>query len=204
MYTTLPDFDRLFQEGRNIRLHGNRFIQIDVGVSHRVHIWSDVLPMAQERPAIHHDHNYGFSSTVLAGELLNITYRIAQTIQLSLPDARFPYEPKQAYNQRCFDIYHVDGNHGTLIPTYKAALLKVDNIDYYRRGGNYRMWRKQIHATSYVGHAITCVTPESRSDNPIRVFVPHGVNPDNRFRRDQYSAELLWDKVKLVYSSIHN
>src|SRR5690606_12254802 len=75
----------LRRHGQNIRVHGNRFIQIDLegpGPQYRwgderVHIWSDLVPLAQRYGTPIHDHVFGFHSRILAGTLIDIRYKVA-------------------------------------------------------------------------------------------------------------------------------
>jgi hypothetical protein len=189
----LPSLEALRGNGRNIRLHGNRFIQIDYAGG-RIHIWSDLLPTAQVRPAPIHDHDYGFYSRVLSGQLINVTYRIAQTI-------RWDGDLK-LYNEMAYDIWHVDRAAATLVPTDKSCILKVLDMRYNRRGDAYRMWSEQLHATAYIGHAITFCTPEATKVKNVRVMVPHRCLPDNNFSRTDYNERGLWGFVEEIYNGI--
>jgi hypothetical protein len=193
-FRTLPPFNWLYRHGENIRLHGNRFIQIDLSKEVRIHIWSDILPIAQERPAPIHDHAYSFTSHIVSGQLINVQYRISETVSS-------PFSMKLC-NEMAYDIWTVSADKNILEKTPKTAILKPNGIDYYRRGGEYRMWPKMIHAAAYVGHAITVCSVSPPGPGAVRVFIPHNSTPDNVYRRDKYSADYLWDLVDMVYQAL--
>lgn len=188
----LPTFDEVYRQGQNIRLHGNRFIQVDMLPLVRMHFWSDLIPRAQQRPAPIHSHDYGFESTILSGQLLNIIYRVTET-------GRQPHATSNI--QLMYDIYTVDRDNGLLVPNALTCVLKAHHIEYYRAGMSYRMRMGQIHGTAYIGHAITVLHAEPRQPFEIQVFVPKGVEPDNDYRRDQIPADQLWEIVREIYNS---
>lgn len=195
MINYLPSFDELYRQGQNIRIHGNRFIQIDMGSRCRIHIWSDIVPRGQDIPSVVHDHDYDFKSTILSGQLVNVLYRVAGTFD------KTDYRVKGG--EACLDIWNVDRERGLLVKTPKCCVLKVLEVLYYRRGMSYSMYKGQIHATAYLGHAITCIEADDPKKYAIRVFVPQNVDPDNEFRRNKYPEDYLWDVVRGVYRGIN-
>lgn len=191
---TLPRFDVLRRNGRNIRLHGNRFIQIDLGPGVRMHVWSDILPMAQVLPAPIHTHDYDFSSRILSGWLVNVRFTQAHTY----PSTVTPNDGSERYH----DLYQVDRAAGILIPRNLTVELTIKDVVSYRTGNHYHMKWPEIHATSYIGHAITCIIAGQPTSSPPVVFLPQGISPDNEYRRDKYAEDYLWDLVAEVYRSI--
>ncbi len=68
-------FENLRDVGKNIRVHGNGFIQIDISSLTRVHVFGHPLIPRQLTPTPIHDHRFGFHSMVLAGCLVNVDWK---------------------------------------------------------------------------------------------------------------------------------
>lgn len=69
-------FEDLQLVGRNIRVHGNGFIQIDVSPSQRVHVFGHPSIPRQRFPTPVHSHRFGFYSVVLRGCLVNVDWKL--------------------------------------------------------------------------------------------------------------------------------
>jgi hypothetical protein len=72
-------FDDICLAGRNIRVHGNGFIQIDMGPKTRVHVFGHPAIPRQRHATMIHDHRFGFHSLVVAGCLINVDWRFHNT-----------------------------------------------------------------------------------------------------------------------------
>lgn len=195
--TPKPDLlkiDELRRQGSNIRLHGNRFIQIDLpGDMNRVHVWSDIIPVAQRRNSQWHDHTFGFRSEILAGTLINTVYAIF---------AGASYQPWRA-------VPRGEGADTQLIRAGNCCDLVPCDPELYHAagefGGIYTVPPGTVHATSYIGFAVTHMVKLTgrrfTGEGPF-VYCPIGYEPDNDFNRYKYPAEQLWEIVAEVLKQV--
>lgn len=198
----LLSFDELRAVGRDIRLHGNRFLQIDLDPAgrQRLHLWSDVLPSAQACPTPWHDHVFDFTSVVLSGELVDVRYKVypafASTSRRRLTYARYRSELRNGQDTQLIPVADVP-----------ECLLFPERVQHFKRGDRYRCAAGEIHASGYVGHAVTLFTkmPNDESarypEYPV-VFCPVGRQPDNSYDRYEYGEERLWNIVGHVLREI--
>lgn len=185
----LLDFDYLFSVGRDIRLHGNRFIQIDLeGKMERVHLWSDILPVAQKRASPWHDHTFGFESEILAGTLINIFYVLY---------AGSDFRPWRAVPR--------EGANTLLVKAERTCNLTPTGADVYTKGHHYTVPVGVVHTTSYVGFAVTHMTklsgPRFTEAGPF-VYCPAAYLPDNTYGRYMYSQAHLWELVREILKQV--
>lgn len=184
----LMDIDWLRGNGRELRLHGNRFLQLDVGPKQRVHLWSDLLPVAQRYPTWIHDHVFDFNSVVLAGQLIDVRYDVREAREWDEPSTtRYRmYVGQRRHKQDTLLVPQDDQRYVVL----------TDNAIALGRGHRYLCSAGVFHASTYVGHAMTLFTKhhDAAPDRtlPPRVLCPVGHLPDNEYNRYQYSQEDLW------------
>lgn len=69
------DINFLKANHKDIYFFGLGFIQIKIDDVHRVHVYTDKLPMTQTEEEIH-NHRYGFTSLILKGTLQQWTYEV--------------------------------------------------------------------------------------------------------------------------------
>lgn len=184
------DIDWLKNNTKNIRLHGNKFIQLDIDGSDkdRIHIWSDQLPVAQTYSTQIHNHNFKFKSTILSGHLIEAQYNHFDSIVFTNCETYYAWEAR-----------HIDYQNTDLHNTGKKYYVNVFKTYSYLKGDSYERINLGYHATTCIGHAITHMEkfgPVSESNHHLpRVLVPEGKEPDNVFSRYKFSEEYLWALV---------
>lgn len=197
----LLDFRVLRSRGRNIRLHGNRFIQIDLDDRSLecVHVWHEgLLPLAQRTPSPIHDHVFEFRSTVLAGTLVNCEFKVDRV--------HFSGWRPMAADGRYYHVYAGVRRH-----EQDTQLVRADDHEYlvqsmgalvYARQAEYAMPARMFHASVAVGYAITHFRrgAAEQGGQPY-VLVPIGLQPDNEFDR-YHHREVLWGKVREIYHQL--
>lgn len=195
---SLLDFLVLRSRGRNIRVHGNRFLQIDLDDRslERVHVWHEgLLPLAQRAPSPIHDHVFSFRSTVLAGTLVNCEFKVDNTYfgDSKIRDGRFYhlYEGRRRHEQ---DTQLVRVDEGTYLAQSMGALV-------HARHAEYAVPARAFHASVAVGYAITHFRREPNGEGQPYVLVPVGLEPDNEFNRYQHGGR-LWDVVREIYRQL--
>lgn len=196
-------FDWLRGHATNLRLHGNRFLQMDLDLKgdERLHVWSDYVPFAQAYPTLIHDHAFSFYSEVLAGTLINVDYVDVSgtTATTTSGDVYDVYEPAP---RKLSDT--------ALMATGKQVRLACyDNqemVQVLRPGDKYSVSAGLFHATTYLGFAVTLMRkvppdPEATPPKP-RVCCPVGRVPDNNFSRYQYDDAYLWSAVRATLAMV--
>lgn len=194
----LLSFKALYARGRNIRLHGNRFLQIDLtdDSSERVHLWHEgLLPLAQRAPAPIHDHIFSFRSTVLAGALANCEFKVDRV-------------EHSASRNKGVGRYHVYA--GVRRHAQDTQLVRADDHEYlaqpmgalvHARHAEYAVPARAFHASVAVGYAITHFTRGAARGGQPYVLVPVGLEPDNEFNRYHHGGR-LWDIVREIYRQL--
>jgi len=192
----LYDVKDFMLTGRNIRVHGNGFIQVDLPENKRLHVWGHPdIPRQVESSQIH-SHRFGFESTILVGSLVNVIYK-----KIKLTD-QSEYSPSELFDvyvpvQRTLEdtvLVREEGDPICLSPT---------PIALYRAGDTYSMLPKDIHETFVNQPTATLMTKTSVApdDYVPEVFLPLNKKPDNAFNRYQnLGTEELWTIVQSVLS----
>lgn len=197
----LLSFEVLRASGKNIRLHGNRFLQVDLtdDGSERVHVWHEgLLPLAQRTPAPIHDHVFSFRSTVLAGTLVNCEFKVDRAHfsgwRPKISDGRYyhVYAGVRRYEQ---DTQLVRADEGIYLAQSMGALVHV-------RHAEYAVPARAFHASVAVGYAITHFRREPGGEGQPYVLVPIGLTPDNEFNRYDLGSEPLWTIVRRIYRQL--
>lgn len=157
-------------EERELRVHGNGFMQLDVDDRRRLHFWGHyAIPRQQHRTTIH-DHIFSFESTVLKGQLVNVTL---VTLQYGID----------------YKVHRVED--ALLVDSGDYCSLRVSKTETVWAGDGYRCNAGEIHDTLVVCPTITLLHKLDMVftgiSNGARVFVPWGTYPDNDF--DRYGFE---------------
>lgn len=120
----------------NVYVHGNGFVQIDLGgqPEHRIHIWTrGLFQQAQNVNTQIHDHRFGFVSSVVKGALVN------QSIE-PFPDANGRYRKWQAEGERA------ETGQRRLVPVGGLHSIMPLGPDHVVAAGNiYAMPPKMFH-----------------------------------------------------------
>jgi len=178
------DFDYLHRVGRNIRIHGNGFVQIDLldRPGERVHLFGHPDIPRQARPTPIHDHRFGFVSNILSGCLVNVMWDAHETSIAS--HVVCGYEPGI-------------GEDTKLIPTgVEVGVIKryAEVLDY---GSTYRVKPGELHETFANEATLTHMRKMGVEDIKPRVLCRIGQEPDNSFDRHQMMKEEgIWEIVR--------
>lgn len=172
------------------RVHGNGFIQVDLSPETRAHFWGPMIPRQKVSSPIH-DHSFGFTSKVLAGEIIQIEY-------WPLPVMRASHATHRVHTAQVRA-----GEDTILVPTGDFVRLRCTQAFPVGRGHNtYRMLPGDIHETYAFCPAISVIEKDgmtlAQGGPAPRVFVPLGLEPDNEFRRDAFPPEHLWVSIQNV------
>lgn len=176
------------------RVHGNGFIQIDVPWDDkvRINVWGHPDIPCQDSPSPIHDHRFGFISKIYKGVMTNH----------NLVYSHLHHAPThQVYNPVCRE-----GEDTILVPENQSYVAdkQIDLLvgktqqfsQSYVPGETYEMRPFEFHETGVCEPTITViqkfpVTVEYDS-RKAQVLVPIGAEPDNKFTRDNTTAEELW------------
>ncbi len=172
----------------DIRLHGNGFIQLDLGNDSRLHIWSDDLPTAQRVNTAIHNHRFSFNSSVLLGTLINKEYRFLTG------------------GAGAYKLYHPESREGQsteLVATGQLGDFKLRGDNVLQAGEEYRFRAGDFHETQWEGLTATYFH---------KTMIHHGFEPsvackideepDNDFDRYEGEGVELWYFVDQVMEKV--
>lgn len=176
------------KQGGRPRVHGNGFIQLDLTERSRLHIWGDPRIPKQKIPTPIHDHVFGFKSTIIVGELLNVIY----DVKINKDDGTWKIYVPQIR----------EGEDTILIPTDEwANIVGVDSDDFVSASRYpktvYKMRPFVFHETFTEEPAATIIIKDGPTQvqgfpHLPRVLVPPGHEPDNDFNRYAADEDMLW------------
>lgn len=187
------NFDYIRSVGRNIRLHGNGFIQIDTGPRQRLHVFGHPDAPRQKVPTPIHDHKFSFKSRIYSGALINAVWHF----DARLPHTHFVcgYEPSGK-----------GGEDTRLIETDERGGLRLASMMIHTPGDQYRHSHGILHETFANEPTITVMdkTGFDETHKP-RVLCRIGLEPDNYFTRYDLDDDELWRMVAdaLRWSNAH-
>lgn len=188
--TTELDINILRALGNFPRVHPNGFIQFDlVTPGRRMHIWPKpgVFHFGQNSDSPIHDHIFRMKSMIIRGSLTQLRY------QLDLS-----HEGKPTHE--IFIADYLKQSESVLKPTGVEGLLRHDiaHNDALVENEMYHQPPFTFHDTQPGRTPLVTIMQKGEvfaEYNP-RVLVPIGETPDNDFRRDQYSEDLLWEIIE--------
>lgn len=159
------------------QLHPNGFIQLplDDDDFERLHIWAPDVPEAQKVSTPIHDHTFDFRSTILLGRLRHTLYRITSPNPTATHTVWVP--------------------HGEELVTMEVDVTaEVDKSFVFGQGASYVMSAGEYHTSAPDDDNMVATLMYKSTKKRILmsgVLVPVGTEPDNTFRRDQYSISTL-------------
>lgn len=191
---------KLRDDGARPRVHGNGFIQIDMTERSRLHIWGDPRLPRQKVATPIHDHTFGFTSTIIVGRLVNITYRFM----------RVPWGEYQIYTPTIREgedtVLDPTGDFGS-ITSSRTELVTWGRIEdvvvnkWLTTQSNplkkqYSIKPHDFHETFAPEPTATIIIKDdltlAQGGEPPRVLVLRGREPDNEFNRYDADEDLLW------------
>jgi len=170
--------------GRQLRVHGNGFVQLDLddGTT-RLHVWDESVPRQAVATPVH-DHVFAMRSTVLCGKLIH-------TELDALPPR--PHDTARSL----YSVHTARQEEGTqntrLLPTGEVVRLRQRRRLALLPGQTYEFPAREFHTS---GHRGLTATVMEKVDAPgsygrPRVLVPLLQEPDNDFHRDGHDQAAL-------------
>lgn len=180
--------DEVKKHGRDIRVHGNGFIQIDLPDNKRVNVWGHPDIPRQAVSTQLHDHRFDFISFVLRGAMVNAGYQAY--VPMHSPATHDVYTPEKR-----------EGEDTVLVPHGPALRVRPYHAQVVPAGESYRLPAGSIHETFVNQPTATLMIKGDVRDIPVRVFCPVGKKPDNDFVRHEAMNEAdLWRIVTEVFA----
>lgn len=208
---TIMQFENAIQiakvRGSKPRVHGNGFIQLDVNDGQRLHFWGHPEIPRQTVATPIHDHVFDLISEIYIGRLYSISYGVEEHLAgefeifqanpgnppqtQAWPAQGSPMHPEETL------LRPIDETRKTC---HRATILHAQ-ICGEGHERTYRHPRGVFHESVPAGPAVSLMTKTYGLADPDhaarpRVLVPRGGEPDNTFRRDAYSDELLWSIIQ--------
>ncbi len=192
--TQLPSLDRLRDYGPP-RVHPNGFIQLDLGVANRLHVWHPNLPFRQKTFHPIHDHIFDLQSKVYSGRLVHVEYT-----------------PELGTMYRRWMVSHLQTSEETILKLaewHPSCYLVATSMEVIQPGGGYTFPAYKLHETLASEPTMTIMTkvmPEEDMKTGTNcagasVMVPTGTEPDNDFNREVFDVGELWRLIEEAYPS---
>jgi hypothetical protein len=180
-----PTIDELKDTGNVPRVHGNGFIQLDLGPGVRLHIWGHPALVRQRHDTSVHDHLFPFVSNVLVGRIVN---RIVHT-----------YERPGADDYKIYNPVARDGEDTVLVDSGIRVHIYNGPVQIIEAGGSYQVKPFVFHESFTDRPSATIMVKGKRQNGVARVLVPEGVEPDNAFNRNTaLSVQQMWSIIEDV------
>ena len=175
------------------RIHGNGFIQLDIGENYRVNFWGHKDIPKQDVDTSIHDHEFDFISVILKGYLLNTKYDkvIGNTHKVYVPKISEGHNTKLIYTKTDTAIRESE----------VEQIFFVDILDLKTKK-SYYMLAGELHQTQAFKPAVTLMKkipkPSFIKKHSATVLVKAGERPDNKFDRHSYENDFIWDLIEKI------
>jgi hypothetical protein len=177
-------------DGTDIRVHGNGFIQLDIGEK-RLHVWPEKKLLTQKVYTGIHNHKFSLESEILIGCLKHIQYTVSEN------NIDGEYQLYNAVPREGQDTEMVLFNAGK-----KYDFINPQTFEM-QKGSKYDFPHSLFHESIGIGLTATLLTKTlSLKHLPALIACKVGKNPDNEFNRYQIDSELLWVLVEEVFNVI--
>lgn len=167
----------------SLRIHGNGFLQAETRCGNKFHVWDTRLPQQKVR-TLKHNHNHGFESTLLIGDLTWMEFEIIPEIHPGSPLYHFIRHqciPRKGKDTRLEPVSH------------QSVGITVPREFFLKEGSSY-VWPLDMtlyHEVNPVWsdtkfiyqRVVTFVERREYCDKIPTVLVPRGQQPDNDFDR---------------------
>lgn len=192
--------DALFDSPSNakIRVHGNGFIQAETVAGNKIHIWHKSVPRQKYYTPLH-NHNHGFTSHILYGQLRLDEFEIAQS-RWSTPHTYQTYVAKDRYEKDTELVLTNDESHYHLINKRHYVLTPGSS---YVHPANIHLYHQVSYDSDWL---LTYVERGTLIENvQPYVLVPSGFSPDNDFNRYGHFtiACKIYHEAKLMLSKLN-
>ncbi len=185
----LPSIDVLRDQELVPRVHPNGFIQVDLDVSHHLHVWHPSLPYRQKTYHPIHDHTFYFRSYVYSGRMVHVVYELKPESP-GWPGTHTIWRREKQTDEET--ILKTRMNEPPVIPMYAM-------VDVIQPGMSYFFAPFKFHESLTNEPTLTIITkkpkPWGLDGATPRILVPIGVEPDNTFIRADVNRETLWKLI---------
>lgn len=175
---------------RNLRIHGNGFLQADIEgrPGHHLHMFGHPAIPRQSSPTPIHDHRFAFESTVLAGCLVNVMWQAHEARFLESTHRVHGYVPGV-------------GEDTKLVATEEYVTLSRRYPEVLTPGSSYRVRIGELHETFCNEPTLTYMAKQdSDPDYSPRVLAMRGRKADNSFDRNTALSPVeAWEMVEDVW-----
>lgn len=193
----LPSLSYLEEMKGLLRVHPNRFIQLDLNETNRLHVWHPNLGPCQKTFHAVHDHIFDLQSTVYKGRLIHVEY------ELYYPPV---YHDNPGTHQR-WEAECIGGSETILKKTTDTPCHLVHKeTTVIQPYVGYIFPAYKFHEALANEPTMTIMTKYGKAEmhggancQGASIMVPVGVTPDNTFRRDSFGADELFALVKEAY-----
>ncbi len=171
----------------SLRVHGNGFLQAETRCGNKFHVWDTRLPQQKVR-TFKHNHNHGFESTLLIGDLTWMEFEVIKNVHPESPI--YLYTPHQCIPR--------EGKDTRLEPIGSTVGLTIPREFFLKQGSTYtwllnmNMYH-EVHpvwsaadvadAKFVYQRVVTFIERREYCDEIPTVLVPRGTRPDNDFNR---------------------
>lgn len=183
-------FSQLLALGNIPRVHGNGFIQLDLPLGYRLHIWPEEKLDTQKVYTGWHNHRFGFKSTVLVGTLHHIQYGAVIKDNLN-----GEYQLYKAVVRNKEDTELIISSSGFYKFTDRQSFL-------LSKGSSYDFLPLKWHESNGIGLTATIMKKTETIDAEPLVACPKNTKPDNNFQRYQFDVNQLWKFISDVFDEI--
>lgn len=205
------DLAAVRKAGNEPRVHGNGFLQLDVGPDRRLHFWGDPRIPRQVTPTPIHDHSFSFRSSGLIGRLFNIVWAKDTTTGArpthSVWEVRAESRRAGTEDTKLYPVKRRADGRVALSPVPPPIFdeatapiwelpMRVARCDVVHAGESYHFSARAFHeSTTDRPSATLMVKLDKYPEHKPRVLCPLGREPDNEFDRDQFPVEDLWQII---------
>ena len=171
----------------DIYRHGNGFMQADLPIGARLHIWNPDLGQAQRIATPIHDHRFSFRSVVLYGYQNHWTYNPITT------------EDSTRWTHHVYQAQPTTRQSTELVPTGAVVSVGAPICYTIPAGESYLFEQYLFHETPIIEYAITVLFKLANDpDHATRVLCPIGSQPDNDYDRYSMDRKARLDQIRLA------
>lgn len=172
-------FEEIRLMGSNIRVHGNGFLQLDIGEGERIHVFGHPRLPRQTVSTPIHNHRFGFESRVLRGVLVNLTWAFSFERSYRATHQGYVAQPRMDEDTE-------------LVPVGEMGVLMLLKHEVIVEGRSYTMRPRQFHQSMADEPTVTHMRKTDQLDLEPTVLCRKGMTPDNAFNRYDLDEPALW------------
>lgn len=175
--------------GKNLRVHGNAFLQLDLPNDQRLHIWPEERLETQKVYTGIHNHRFSFVSKILLGRLTHIEYDV------------------QPSDNGSYHLYKtIRTKDGESLAQASASRFKLTGRREFRlaQGSYYEFSWNEFHESYGTGLTATLMEKTAvNEDIDVLTLCPWDKEPDLEYDWFSFNDDYLWDIIKGVFDKIY-